>query len=268
MARRCGLLLTAIAAIATAAGDPFIGAWRLNHARSSIKGNVVRIQVARDGLYRFITGGDIEISCTMDGRDRRTPTGLVMNCRQLSERTYVTTVRDGKRVRSSATWQLAPNGRSMIVVNHIYRPDGQERDDRAFVERLSGGAGLAGEWQSTKILESVPERFEILPFGAEGHAILSPAQKTTLRIRYDGQAYTMRGPLVAEGAMVTGRRPDPRRIELTEAARGKLLGRSTMVVSEDGRILTQIYDSPYTDGPATFVYEREAPQGASRRPRR
>ncbi len=68
--------------------------------------------------------------------------------------------------------------------------------------------------------------------------------------------------------MVTGRRPDPRRIELAEAARGKLLGRSTMVVSEDGRILTQIYDSPYTDGPATFVYEREAPQGASRRPRR
>lgn len=257
MAWRC-LLMLVTAAVAAPGVDPFAGSWKLNRSRSRIKGTVVRIEVAKDGLHRFTSGAGLEITCRMDGRDRMTPTGLTMNCRKVNSRTYVTTVRDGKRTRTSATWQLAANGQSMVIVNRVFRADGQARDDRAFVERLSGSRGLAGEWQSTKVAGSVPERIEIRPLAGGGHVIHSPAQRTTLKIRYDGQSYATQGPMVPDGAMTSGKRPDERHIELTETARGKLLGQSTMAVSEDGKTLTHAYDTPYTDGPAVFVYDREA----------
>jgi hypothetical protein len=104
---------------------------------------------------------------------------------------------------------------------------------------------------------SSPREIVIAPYGTAGHLITFPGRKETIRMKYDGKAYSDSGPTVPADSTSSGHRIDAHTIETTEKIGNKVIETAKATVSEDGKTQTIVITEPDDPKPVVLVYERE-----------
>lgn len=253
--------------------DPVIGSWRLNAARSSLPGFLIRYD--RDGeRVSFTTAEGVTYAVPEDGQDhpvsglpavdtvawRRINDYVAQETRKKAGRVVLTSrvmlSLDGARLTIAQTQRNARGEPSTRTLNYDrYVPDTGERDVPLNTWRLN---------QAQSGTARVPLRYE--PHGSDG--VIGSEGEMRYTAAYDGQPHPVAG--TADYDAVTLRRVDERTVEERWHKGGALIRTRTRAVSGDGRSLT-VTDVRANGGgqPSrhVLVYERQVPAATAAKPR-
>ena len=239
-----------------AAGDPFVGKWKMNIAKSKTSGLQEKIEDLGGNKYKFAFGDDVE-TVTFDGKDYPTKFGNTWAVTPQGPNKWTEVdKRDGKVV-STSTWILSEDGQNFTSTTKGTRADGSTFESEFKAKRIAGTSGLAGTWESTEMKQSAPNELSIEGFQADGISLVTAADKERTDLKFDGKDYAVNGPRVAPGSTVSGKRIDARTIELTGKLKDKLVYTQKMQVSEDGKTMTATVTFPGVSNAETDVYERQ-----------
>ena len=248
--------LSLISASAFAADDSFVGKWKLNPDKSQFTGLNYKIGDIGDGKYSFAFGDDVE-TLVPDGKDHPTKYGNTWAFNQTGPNKWKwTRKRDGKAIAVS-NWTVSEDGQTFSSSRESIRPDGSTSHEELKFKRTAGTSGLAGTWESMEVKMTSPTTLEIEKWQGDGYSFLDPAYKERTDFRLDGKDYTPKGPRVAKGMTVSGKKIDDRNLELTYKLKGKTTETERWELSADGKTLTATLTFPGQSKPEVDVYDRE-----------
>jgi hypothetical protein len=104
---------------------------------------------------------------------------------------------------------------------------------------------------------SSPAALEIEKWQGDGYSFLDPAYKERTEFKLDGKDYTPKGPLIAKGTTVSGKRIDDHNFELTFKLKGHTTSTERYELSADGKTLTDTVSVPGQNKSEVDVYDRE-----------
>lgn len=85
----------------------------------------------------------------------------------------------------------------------------------------------------------------------------NPADKTVTDFKLDGKEYNPKGPAVAAGTTVSGKKVDENKMELTYKLKGKVTDTDSWELSADGKTLTDTITFPGVDKQEVDVFDRQ-----------
>ena len=159
------LLFAAALGIAMAADLPFIGKWKLNPAKSQFAGTTMAIEQLPSGEMQMTAQGQ-SYKFKIDGKEYPAYWGMTAAWKQVDPNTWETIYKQGAMTTTSIT-KISADGRTMTADTKGKKPNGEDFQESATSERVSGGPGLAGKWKSTEVQVST-ENWEIGPNGDDG----------------------------------------------------------------------------------------------------
>jgi hypothetical protein len=234
------------------ANDPFVGKWKLDASRSTIV-DAMRVQALGANKYSFNFEGAPTETIVADGTDQPGLPGSSLSVRMENARTLTVIRKQGGRVVVVATWNLAPDGRTLDDAFTSVQPDGSKLTVDYVYKRVSGTFGFAGEWESTTKPLGLKLELEIQPFGGKRLRFVSPGSDN--KVTFDGQEHASAS--VADGVTLSGRRNTMRAMEYAEKHRGKIERTRHFELSVNGRTLTEMIRIEGQTTPDIFVFERE-----------
>ena len=239
-----------------AAGDPFIGKWKLNLSKSKLTGQTITIREVASNGYEFKEDEHSDIIFA-DGLDHPTHFGETMSITQKKADTWAITYKRGDRVLMNTLWKVSRDGQMLTYTATGTRPNGLHFSNQMTARRTSGTSGLVGTWQTTRVTLSTPREIYIEPYESDGHIITFPGRKQTVRMKFDGKEYPEEGPTVVDGSTSSGHRLDERTIEITERIKGKLIETTKATISLDSTTQTIVVSESGENTPLLLIYERE-----------
>jgi hypothetical protein len=102
-----------------------------------------------------------------------------------------------------------------------------------------------------------PPTLEIEKWQGDGYSFLDPAYKEHTDFRLDGKDYPIKGPRVAKGTTVSGKKIDDRNLDLAYKLKGKTNETDRWELSADGKTLTATLTFPGQSKSEVDVYDRE-----------
>ncbi len=240
----------------SAATDPFVGKWKLNQAKSKITGEQVKVADLGGNKFTF-TFGDVSDTLVANGTDQPVHFGQTNSLTAVSPNTWKIVAKKDGRTLYTQTLVLAPDGKTANSTVTGTRPDGSTFDNHATFKRIAGTTGFAGTWESTSVKIGSPQEFDIQPYESGGLSFVTPAERDTLSMKFDGKDYTETGPNVAPGSTSSGHRTDAHTLEVTDKVQGEVMDTTQFKVSPDGKTLTLAVHEKGQSKALTFVYDRE-----------
>ena len=246
-----------LAASTVWAADPsFAGKWKLDPKKSKFTGLQEKIENLGGDKYKFAFGDDVE-TITLDGKEHPTKYGNMWSVTKAGENSWKSVHKRGGKVTSTATWTLSNDGKMFTSATDGTRPDGSTYHNVFKAKRIAGGPGLAGTWESIEIKMNSPAAIEIQPWEKDGWSIITPSQKEQVNLKFDGKDYADKGPRVAKGTTISGKRIDNRTVELTTKLNGKTQYTEHMQLSADGKTITSTLHFAGVAKPEIDVYGRQ-----------
>jgi hypothetical protein len=239
-----------------AATDPLTGAWKLNPSKSKLTSQM-KVEEAGPNKYTFIFTGDNSETIVADGTDQPGLFGTTFAVTVLSEHQWKVVRKTAGRMMISAIWELSADGNTLTDNFTGYRPDGTTNNLRYVYARDGGGSGFAGTWESREEQVNSVYEIQIQPFGEDGLSFVSPAQKMTRSIKFDGKYYPGEGPNLPAGYATSGKRVSGQAVELTDKIGSKFYDTQEIEVSPDGKTLTITTRVPGQTKPNIEVFDRE-----------
>jgi hypothetical protein len=149
--------------------------------------------------------------------------------------------------------EISKDGKKMAEVTERSSAD----IDTVVYMRTSGDAqGLAGIWKADSIKSSEPAEQKIEAQGSSALRITTRRGQTEM-LTFDGKPNLVTGPAVISGTMVAGKVTDANTIEVTGSRQGVVTGKSTWVLSTDGRTLTETTTRLAGGAPSVIVYQKQ-----------
>jgi hypothetical protein len=142
-------LFAAAAGVILAADSPFIGKWKLNPDKSQFAGTTMTIEQLPSGEMQMTSEGQ-SYKFKIDGKEYPAFWGMTASWKQVDPNTWETIYKQGTMTTTSIT-TISPDGKRMTSKSTGTKPNGEDFQVTATSERVSGGAGLAGKWKSTKV---------------------------------------------------------------------------------------------------------------------
>jgi len=245
-----------LAPLGLAADDSFVGKWKFNPGKSQLNGLTYKVEDAGNNQYKFAFGDDFE-TVSLDGKPHATKYGNTWSVTKTGPNAWHwVTKRDGKTT-SDAMWTVSEDGATSLYTNTETRADGSTSHDETKLKRTAGTTGLVGTWESTDIKIGTPATLEMSASKKGGYSMKRPAYKEETDFKLDGNDYTPKGPRVAKGTAVSGKKVDDRTMELTYKLNGKTIETDHWQVSADGKTLTATLTYPGVDKQEVDVYDRE-----------
>jgi len=249
------LLAACLAAPAAWAADaPFVGAWKLDPAKSQVA-DQMKVEGAGGKRYSFDFGSGTE-TVTADGSDQPGYGGTTLAV-TLSGPDALKVVRkkDG-HVLLTAEWKLSQDGASLSDDFTSFAPDGTPSNLKYLYKRTAGTAGFAGTWESASVAVNFSLTLKIQPYGKDGLSVISPAADKPKDLRFDGKDYPNLSSNAPAGATYSARRSEDGKLEITDKLGGKMLDTQEYALSADGKTLTLTIRRPGMRTPNVFVFER------------
>ena len=165
---------------------------------------------------------------------------------------------DGKLLTTRKI-EISADGKTMTEVTYRKMPDGKESTLTIAYKRNSGGSqGLAGVWKTESVRTSEPGRQKIEAFGSNA---LKVAGRAGNSVMWDlsGKPQPVTGPAVLSGMTISAKILNDNSIETTSSREGVATGKTTFVVSQDGRSMTgtSVNVGPNPGDPSVVVYEKQ-----------
>ena len=225
-----------------AAGDPFVGKWKVNPSKSKIT-DEMKVEIVGENKYAFTFVPGAVDTIVADGTDQPTPDGTTLSVTVEGPNNWkVVRRKDGRKI-ISALWTLSADGKTLDDAFTQYQPDGSPISVNLTYQRTAGASGFTGTWDSVSSsgLDSNIE-LEIRPYQGDGLTLISPVAGGTQNIKFDGK---------------DNRRVDQRSLELTNTSKGQT--RVTQIeVSADLKTLTiNIYLASAKQLGTILVFDRE-----------
>ncbi|MGA2131613.1 MAG: hypothetical protein ABSH50_04795 [Bryobacteraceae bacterium] len=259
MQRRVTWLLAAGACLATvlqAAGNPFVGKWKLNPAKSKLTGQSDSVQSVGPNAYKF-TYGAFSWTLTANGKDQPWPLGGSVILTAVAASTWKFTYQFNGRVASIDHWWLSPDGKSMIRAREGTGEDGSAFSSETRYRRTAGEKDFAGTWRSSKITAHTPDLVIILANGDDGITRSIPVEGSTVSLKFDGADYKVQGPRAPAGMTLAAERKGSRKIRTETKLDGKSLNTADISVSPDGRTTTVLQHDAGVLEPYIVIYDRQ-----------
>jgi hypothetical protein len=251
------LALVGMGAAALFASDPpYVGTWKLNPAKSNFGDTTVTYEEVAGGEMKLTADGQ-SYTFRADGKDYPTPWGITAGWKALDASTWEVAYKANAKAVGTATLKLAADGKTLSVDSKNIKATGETSNDALVYERLSGGPGLAGQWKTKNVKIGSPGTVSISPSGPDGLTLTFVEEKGTCRAKFDGKDYPASGPTWPPGWMCAIARNGATALDLTWKRDGKVLSRSTLTASTDGKTLTDVGGAPTTTEKVTAVYDRQ-----------
>lgn len=241
---------------AWAATDPLAGNWKLNPAKSKLT-DEMKVTEAGPNTYALNFTPDNTETIVADGTDQPGLFGSTFSITVLSPHRWKMIRKTGGKMAISAIWELSDDGNTLTDHFTGYRADGTTSNLLYKYARIDGGSGFAGTWESVQEQVDSVYVMQIQGYADEGLSFISPAQKVTKNIRFDGKDYAAEGPNLPVGYATSGRRLSGQSVELTDKINGKVLDTQQVELSPDGKTLTITTQIPGRRKPNIQVFERE-----------
>jgi len=245
----------AVALPAFSANDPFAGTWKLNQAKSMMKGQTEVIKSLGENKYRF-TYGTTSFDIKADGTDQPAFPGSSMAVTIKDPNTWEVVNKTNGITTSTGTWVLSKDGKTISAKMKSNRPDGSETDTNFDLKRISG-SGFAGTWEMAGINSSSPGDVQISAYGTNGLTISFVSDKVTTNLTMDGKDCVVEGPTVPKGSTTSASRPNAHTVKMTDKLNGKVTDTEEWKLSADGKSFTLTHHDAGVPKPMIFVYERQ-----------
>src|ERR1022692_3678471 len=115
-------------------------------------------------------------------------------------------------------------------------PDGM--DGTTVYQRVSGGPGLGGKWQTKKV-SGAAGVIEIAQSGTDGLSFKDSDMGMTCDSKLDGKDYPCTGPMMPPGFTIAMKNAPPRSLDITVKKDGKPFFKATYTVAADGKSMAE-----------------------------
>ena len=217
----------------------------------------MKVTSAGQNRYVFDFGGGEGETILVDGTDQPGLFGTTLAVTAESPDTWKVVRKKEGRVLLTGIWKLSEDGKRLTDTFRANRPDGTISSLDYVYTRRTGGSGFPGTWESTSEKVNSSYEFQIEPWEGDGLSFVNPAQKSTKKMKFDGKDYATEGPDLPPGFVSSGRRVDPRTLEMTDKLQGKVRDVQEIKLSPDGKTLIMSVQPVARSKPNILVFDRE-----------
>jgi hypothetical protein len=243
-----------VTGIAQATENPFIGEWKLDPAKSRMPDEM---KVDGQGAkYAFDFGGGVE-AIAVDGTFQQGYGKTLLSVKAEAPDTWIVERKQDDRLMLKATWKLAKDGKTLTDYFREFDADGSILSMDYIYQRMGGGSGFAGDWQSIKETMNLPFSMQVKAFEGDGLSFIIPSQHSTRNVKLDGKEYPKQGPSAAPGASSSTRRMDERNLVITDKAGANVSVIEEIGLSADLKTLTVTVHIPGHDKPTVMIFNRQ-----------
>ena len=160
--------------VAWAAGNPFIGEWKLDSAKSRLP-DEMKVQSDGGNKYTFDFGGGPETIIADGSEQPGGYGGTLLSVKPQARDSWIVERRKQGRLLLRATWKLSEDGNTLT---DYFRAFGASPLSMDYVyRRVGGGSGFAADWQSIKETMNSPYFIRVRAFEGDGLSIITPLEK-------------------------------------------------------------------------------------------
>ncbi|MEK7409659.1 MAG: hypothetical protein AAB225_31745 [Acidobacteriota bacterium] len=254
--RNVFLIVMCACALGAAADAPYAGNWKMNIAKSDFGDTTV--------TYEQLPGGEMKASMDgqsytfkTDGSDTMTPWGMTVAWKPAGANTWEITEKTNGKVTCTSALKLSPDGRMLTLDAARVKADGGTSNDSISFQRVSGGPGLAGKWKTSNLKTSSPETLSLTQKSSDGLTLSLGNAGGVCDAKFDGRDHPAAGPVWPSGWTCMIAKNGPRGLDLTWKKDGKEMYRTTLVVSTDGKTLTETGSAAGVNEKVRIVYDRQ-----------
>jgi len=230
------------------------GTWKLNPSKSSFQGPTFTISVSPDGEYTY-DNGTTKHTFRCDGTYQPMKEGRTQACVKKSASELDLTREENGVKTNTYQWELSPDKNTYTSTATTFGPSGPVITGTLVASRLSGTNDFAGRWQDLSYLRE--HSVMILTLDSKTIHIGYPDAEFHIDAPLDGTEVPLRGPHALDGTTYIARSGGQRKI-LTLAKRdGKPFIESSFELSGDGKVITESWVNPGSNGKGSVVYEKK-----------
>jgi hypothetical protein len=252
--QRLILLFAAATGVMMAADSPFIGKWKVNPAKSQFAGTTTTFEQLPSGEMQMTAEGQ-SFKFKIDGKEYPSFFGSTAAWKQIDPNSWETVTKMGAMTTTDTT-KISADGKTMTTVSKGKKPNGEDFQETATWERVSGGPGLVGKWKSTKV-QSTAEMWEISANGDDGLNMKIVDYNAVCSVKFDGKDYPCSGPTMPKNFMMSAKKTGARSVEFTEKMDGKAVFIDLFTVSADGKTITDDAAAPGSNEKVKVVYDKQ-----------
>jgi hypothetical protein len=244
------------AGTAWAAESPFIGAWKLDPSKTRMP-DEMKIESKGGNTYAFDFGGGAE-TIMVDGSDQPGGYGgTVLSVKVEAPDTWIVARKKDGRLLINATWKLSKDGNTLTDYFREFGSDGAMISMDYIYRRTGVGSGFAADWRSIRETMNSPFPFQVKAFQGDGLSFITPLEKKTQNVKFDGKDYPNEGPAAGQGASSSAQRVNARTLAITDKANGKVTEIEMIALSDDLKTLTITARVPGSDRSSVLVFARK-----------
>ncbi len=241
---------------AWAAESPFIGEWKLDPSKTRMP-DEMKVASKGGNSYAFDFGGGAE-TIVVDGSGQPGGYGgTMLSVKPEAPDSWIVERKKDGRLLLHATWKLSQDGNTLTDYFRQFGSSGALYSVDYVYQRTGGGSGFAADWRSIKETMNSPFPFQVKAFQGDGLSFVTPLEKKTQNVTFDGKDYPFEGPAAYQGSTSSAQRTNDRTLVITDKAGGKLTDTETVALSADLKTLTVTTNVPGSDRPSVMVFERE-----------
>src|SRR5262249_52390897 len=175
-----------------AAGEPFIGKWKLNLSKSKLADQMT-IAPAGTNRYTLTFAGVGETETLVaDGTDQPGIQGSAISITVQAPDNWKIVRKSGGRIVLTAMWKLSNNGKALTDTFTGNQPDGSTSRIDLVYKRAEGSAsnsGIPGTWETTEEKPESAYEIEIRSYEDDGLSFISSCGQPPKNVKLDGKAY-------------------------------------------------------------------------------
>src|SRR6201987_587361 len=199
MLKRTVQLLLVASLITTslrAADNPFVGKWRLNGSKNRLPEGV-KVKKGTANKYAFaFEGGDYGETIVADGTDQPGVFGTTFSVTVEGPNNWKVVRKTDGKLLLTANWKLSEDGNMLDDDFTLIQPNGSKFNVYYVYERMAGGPGFDGTWESTSEKVISVLELQIQPYESDGLAFTIPSEGIVKRLEFDGKDYAYERPNV------------------------------------------------------------------------
>ncbi len=240
----------------SAADLPYAGKWKLNPGKSDFGQTTITYTQLPSGEMQSTAEGQ-SYKFKLDSKDYPDPFGNTAAWKSIDANTWQTTWKLNGKVLFVDSLKLSSDGKTLTVNSKGTKPNGEPMDEAIVLQRVSGGAGLPGQWKTKNFKSSSPETLELTASGTDELTLRIVDMNLTCDAKFDGKDYPCTGPTLASGWTIAISKAGPRSLDMTTKRNGKPLFKTTYTVSGDGKTLTESGSAVDVNEKIRVVYDRQ-----------
>jgi hypothetical protein len=242
--------------LGVAAEAPYAGKWKMNTAKSDFGETSMTYEQMPDGGMKATMDGQ-SYTFKADGKDVMTPWGSTAAWKSTGANSWEMIEKANGKVLSTNMVKLSADGKTLAMDSKRAKADGGTSNDSMTFSRVSGGPGLTGKWKAKNMTSSSPEALTITPKGTDGVTLAMGNEGGVCDAKFDGKSYPATGTLWPSGWTCVVAQGGARGLDVTWKKDGKDMYKSMMVVSDDGKTLTETSTAVASGDKVKIVYDKQ-----------